>query len=833
MILKKSLSSIGRGSWLKLTGVLALLAGLAIFTGAEGGSRAQAQKYTFQVVVYKGLAYPEAWRDLVRGIREADEVYPDLEVIYSETDDLGEFSDLVMRAIAAAIAAKTDGLIVTTTDPPSPLYLAIGRGIPVITIGVVPEWVRRHLCFGEYGYRGVGCIGEDPYLAGVMAAEESLKRFTPKFAAAVFEDDSASRERTYGFSSTILGKGVEVGDFPVMDIDLLLARLREFRGQDTLVFITAPSFTERFIQRAKEFGIELGPGGVRLVQVGVYPKAIEYIEKDKIMLTAIDQQWYLQGHLSVDGMYSYVKYGMRRPWVTTQEVVTEETIKSARELGAPLDDPLGLLLAEAKGQPIRVVSNPCLCLPNPSFEISDATKKDELAKYFKDLPKAPPPARALCGGFGIFNPALDRRLPFSYAHVASGVIKVPERVGKKIEYVYYKDKHGLEKWLKDLYKQSTSSQLKEPLYEDEQRCRKEIDKPIEWGLPRSIHVSRSLFSGRPNPSFEISDPAEIDKLAEFFKDLPMTTKPARALWGGFLIFTGCLDPRLPGYTHVASGIIKIGETYYKDIHGLEKWLEELCKRSTCDPACASIRTSSHHEPESTSLPAQQLPTSGAEPPYNDELWNELPYSPLELGRYLEGKATIDDRWVLVKHRALEVIQRNNNCYNYADNIVTDTLAQPGRLGGVVIPEAYWVEDGKKIDGSPGDHTLAELCKKLEEATKADGLTVIDCAKVCPPSKPGGKPDSYKEMLFVGSYDAPLGADRDGDRAMDRKWRDYHFYRQDKGGSWSHKPGKTEVTNRDASRNSITDPRRADRKYEGLEYTEFCGCFCRGPNVAKK
>ncbi len=757
-----------------------------------------------------------------------------------------------------------------------------------------------------------------------------------------------------------------------MNIDPLLFRLREFRGQETLVFITAPlSFTERFIQLAKEFKIELGPGGVRIVQAGVSPKALEYIEKDKIMLAAIDQQWYLQGHLSVEGMYSYVKYGMRRPWVATQEVVTEDTIKTARELGAPLDDPLGLLLAEAKGQPIRVVSNPCLCLPNPSFEISDATKKDELAKYFKDLPKATPPARALCGGFGIFNPALDRRLPFSYAHVASGVIKVPERVGKKIEYVYYKDKHGLEKWLKELQKKLSLNELREPedplvklllaamkkwaqkkwpirvrrdigsspesylpsiwfsdpakveelakFFEDLPKTTKPAwaesysggfmllpdDGRMLWwvtvdsgvieirmevikkgigrepvhayykdihGLERwleelyerstgfnqliaameklPIQVSLNPYSSLPNPSFWITDPAKIDELAKLLEGLPKINKPYGfgrfAIWGNPM-----LDPRIPLRVLVGSGVIKIlegskeGEPvygYYKDIHGLEKWLGELYKQESIefmeweDQSSAPIsaeRTSSPHEPESTSLPAQQLPTTGAEPPYNDELWNELPYSPIELGRYLEGKATIDDRWVLAKHWALEVIQRKNNCYNYADNIVTDTLAQPGRLRGVVIPEAYWVEDGKKIDGSPGDHTLAELCKKLEEATKADGLTVIDCAKVCPPSKPGGEPDSYKEMLFVGNYDAPTGADRDGDRATDRKWRDYHFYRQDKGGRWSHKPGRTEVTNRDASGNPITDPRRADRKYEGLEYTEVCGCFCRGPGVAKK
>lgn len=51
--------------------------------------------------------------------------------------------------------------------------------------------------------------------------------------------------------------------------------------------------------------------------------------------------------------------------------------------------------------------------------------------------------------------------------------------------------------------------------------------------------------------------------------------------------------------------------------------------------------------------------------------------------------------------------------------------------------------------------------------------------------------------------------------------DFHWYRQDDDGTWSHKPGRTEATNRDNAGRVIHDPRRADRG----AYTEFCGCFC--------
>lgn len=39
--------------------------------------------------------------------------------------------------------------------------------------------------------------------------------------------------------------------------------------------------------------------------------------------------------------------------------------------------------------------------------------------------------------------------------------------------------------------------------------------------------------------------------------------------------------------------------------------------------------------------------------------------------------------------------------------------------------------------------------------------------------------------------------------------DYHWYRQDKGGLWSHKPGITPVLNADASRHLITNPAGAN------------------------
>jgi hypothetical protein len=58
--------------------------------------------------------------------------------------------------------------------------------------------------------------------------------------------------------------------------------------------------------------------------------------------------------------------------------------------------------------------------------------------------------------------------------------------------------------------------------------------------------------------------------------------------------------------------------------------------------------------------------------------------------------------------------------------------------------------------------------------------------------------------------------------------DYHFYRQDSNGMWSHKDGANPVKRVDAEAQLIWDPRTAARDYRPrsyLNYTDFCGFYC--------
>jgi hypothetical protein len=57
-------------------------------------------------------------------------------------------------------------------------------------------------------------------------------------------------------------------------------------------------------------------------------------------------------------------------------------------------------------------------------------------------------------------------------------------------------------------------------------------------------------------------------------------------------------------------------------------------------------------------------------------------------------------------------------------------------------------------------------------------------------------------------------------------RDYHYYRENDDGQWSHKPGYKPSSNFDSNNNRIINPRNASRDYGGtLNYKDFCGYLC--------
>jgi hypothetical protein len=84
--------------------------------------------------------------------------------------------------------------------------------------------------------------------------------------------------------------------------------------------------------------------------------------------------------------------------------------------------------------------------------------------------------------------------------------------------------------------------------------------------------------------------------------------------------------------------------------------------------------------------------------------------------------------------------------------------------------------------------------------------------------PGSSLSTFEAKCPKGTRKIALVADED---------EDYHFYRQDSNGWWSHKPGATAVIPYDATQRRIYDPELASRYYpkSGLHYDEFCSYLC--------
>jgi hypothetical protein len=120
----------------------------------------------------------------------------------------------------------------------------------------------------------------------------------------------------------------------------------------------------------------------------------------------------------------------------------------------------------------------------------------------------------------------------------------------------------------------------------------------------------------------------------------------------------------------------------------------------------------------------------------------------------------------------------NNCYNYATDKMQNNFAQPG--GHVE---------------SINDICTGCRCDNVSAKALSDGLHRCTSG-VCPPCH-------HKVALVM----APN--------------RDFHWYRQDDDGTWSHKPGDGPARNVDDSDNPILNPETADRG----PYTDFCGYFC--------
>jgi hypothetical protein len=266
----------------------------------------------------------------------------------------------------------------------------------------------------------------------------------------------------------------------------------------------------------------------------------------------------------------------------------------------------------------------------------------------------------------------------------------------------------------------------------------------------SVTVTLHIFSGRPDPAWELTSEQASDLAARLASIQQRTLlKPAGILgklgYRGFSI-TAVREAAFEPHIYIHHGVVDLARFDLNriiDSPELEEWLLSTAGEIVSDEVRQAVKDELQRgTPQRWSQPASVLTV----PPFDPGKWN--------------NDANI---------RTL------NNCYNYANDQITNTFAQPGRGSGSMF--------------------TAFECGNVDSASRRDGQVPVASASGTPAQ------GHFSALVMWTSVD-------------------FHWYRLDANAMWSHKPGQTQARNTDDSGNLISDPRTCNRG----NYTSFCGFY---------
>ena len=186
-------------------------------------------------------------------------------------------------------------------------------------------------------------------------------------------------------------------------------------------------------------------------------------------------------------------------------------------------------------------------------------------------------------------------------------------------------------------------------------------------------------------------------------------------------------------------------------------------------------------------------TTGNEPDYNPNIWAHP---------YVEGSHNcyayfLDDIMVSLRKKCEKICKRDEK----------EKCPTKPRKCRSLIPQPGDYSLFKKY-GNLDRKTFKYNCKEMERKIMSDNPIIkkVQLTESC------GK-DMYKGAMVTDPGST------------------FHFYRQNKDGTWSHKPGTLPITREDANGLPIYSPYTANRDYtkpndsDPINYTEFCGYYC--------
>ncbi|PFX61599.1 hypothetical protein COL36_10335 [Bacillus wiedmannii] len=279
-----------------------------------------------------------------------------------------------------------------------------------------------------------------------------------------------------------------------------------------------------------------------------------------------------------------------------------------------------------------------------------------------------------------------------------------------------------------------------------------------------LNITVDLYSGRPNPTFTLSDQETRDILKEVALHKGVIT--SSDVSGSNLGYRGInISSQSENILHYYG--LPPSFNIANRLSMFESKGREIAERLLKSP---SIMSASYLDDYSISSPL----TNWILKEIKDIPINSFPKYELEnerIGCQYEQVAFAPHFWNTNYH------VKRNNCYNFATNRGTDSFAQLGRASGQLYREV--------------------TCYEVTKGAIADGLHKADsCFQ-----------ESEKPRLLIALFIAPGPV-----------FIDYHWYRQCSDGNWAHKLGPTPVRNTDNSNYIITDPHTANRG----PYFQFCG-----------
>jgi hypothetical protein len=278
------------------------------------------------------------------------------------------------------------------------------------------------------------------------------------------------------------------------------------------------------------------------------------------------------------------------------------------------------------------------------------------------------------------------------------------------------------------------------------------------GYNVSLTVTLNIFSGRPNPVWSVPEGAS-DELSQRMAAISNTSnlKPAGVVSGlGYRGFT-VRRQEDPNSIYVHAGVVDPGfasPTLVASDREIETWLLSTAPRDLAAEVRSVVEQALREPVSQTHLSfgpiRERCPSCNAAdaPVYNPAIWNT------------------------------PSVQPHNNCYNYANNQITNTFAQPGRATGHMYTQLTACAGNGSVEAGAISDGLVTHANFTDHLAAGQGWYVA-------------------VVLWPGT--------------------DYHWYRQDKVGCWSHKPGSTAARNVDNAGHAITDPKTANRG----PYTVFC------------